>query len=227
MGIGTLEEARLIAAGKGGTAAGAGRSGTAAEGRTTSRKGKERATEQEARRLLDLAETQPGTARPRRDARLPDTGAGPGAATPNNPAYTLGRFMRTNGLESDDPERATLESERNEQIRETAVDTLFPDGLREEQMHESAGEQATEEMTGRDDFARDILTNVLLILRQGLQVAGKDENYVDYREGDVIRALAHGGRVNIRIRPPHGGEPRVSCSTSSVSPQEAPGVSTR
>ncbi|CAM5266189.1 hypothetical protein SALBM311S_01002 [Streptomyces alboniger] len=61
-------------------------------------------------------------------------------------------------------------------------------------------------MKGRDDFARNILTNVLLILRHGLQVAGKDGNYVDYKDGDVIRALAHGGRVNIRIPALRKGE---------------------
>jgi hypothetical protein len=205
VGIGTLDEARQIAAGKSGTA-GAGQSGTAGADRTTSRKGKEKALPAAQADYSNWLKLSPGRRILAATLAFQTQAPGPGAATPNNPAYTLGRFMRTNELESADPERETLESERNEQIRETAVDTLFPDGLRAEQLHESAGDHATEEITGRDAHARDILTNVLLILRHGLQVAGKDENYVDYREGDVIRALAHGGRVHIRIPALRKGE---------------------
>ncbi|MFI1728876.1 DUF4157 domain-containing protein [Streptomyces acidicola] len=205
VGIGTLEEARRIAAGRG---------GTADAGRTASGKGKEKAgkdaqdeaAEQEHADYSTWLKLSPGRRILAATLAFQTQAPAPGASTPNNPAYTLGRFMRTNELGPDDPERETLENERNEQIRQTAVDTLFPDGLREEQKHESAGDHATEEMQGRDAFARDILTNVLLILRHGLQVAGKDDNYVDYKEGDVIRALAHGGRVNIRIPALRKGE---------------------
>ncbi|MCD9875126.1 PE-PGRS family protein [Streptomyces guryensis] len=200
VGIGTLEEARQIAAGK---------SGTADAGRKASAKGKERAGQAEERERADYSawlKLTPGRRILAATLAFQTQAPAPGTATPNNPAYTLGRFMRTNELKTDDPERETLENERNEQIRETAVDTLFPDGLREEQKHESAGDHATEEMQGRDAFARNILTNVLLVLRHGLQVMGKDGNFVDYKEGDVIRALAHGGRVHIRIPALRKGE---------------------
>ncbi|MFF4657350.1 PE-PGRS family protein [Streptomyces sp. NPDC001381] len=130
---------------------------------------------------------------------------GRGDPVPNNPAYTLGRFMRAQGLPPDHPERLALEAERDEQIRETAVDTLFPEGVRDDQRHESAADHATEDMKAKDAFARTILTNVLLVLRHGLQYARKD-GHVDYREGDVVRALAHGGRVNIRVPALRDGE---------------------
>ncbi|GCB46901.1 PE-PGRS family protein [Streptomyces sp. NL15-2K] len=203
VGIGTLAEARLIAEGKG-RMAGAGKS--------ASGKGKAgedaqaEAAEQEQVGYSSWLKLSPGRRILAATLAFQTQAPVAGASTPINPAYTLGRFMRTNQLGPDDPERQTLENERNKQIRETAVDTLFPEGVREERKHESAGEHATGEMKGRDDFARNILTNVLLILRHGLQVAGKDDNYVDYKEGDVIRALAHGGRVNIRIPALRKGE---------------------
>ncbi|MFE4537999.1 DUF4157 domain-containing protein [Streptomyces scopuliridis] len=203
VGIGTLAEGRLIAEGK---------AGMAGAGKKASGKGKggkdaqAEAAERERADYSTWLKLSPGRRILAATLAFQTQAPAPGASTPSNPAYTLGRFMRTNELGPDDPERETLENERDEQIRETAVDTLFPDGLREEQKHESAGEHATKEMKGRDDFARSILTNVLLILRHGLQVAGKDDNYVDYKEGDVIRALAHGGRVNIRIPALRKGE---------------------
>jgi len=210
VGIGTLAEGRLIAEGKGRMAA-AGKSTSGKDKGGTDKGGKDAQAEAAERERADYSawlKLSPGrrvlAATLAFQTQAPVQGAG--ASTPSNPAYTLGRFMRTNELGPDDPERETLTNERDEQIRETAVDTLFPDGLREEQKHESAGEHATKEMKGRDDFARNILTNVLLILRHGLQVAGKDGNYVDYKDGDVIRALAHGGRVNIRIPALRKGE---------------------
>ncbi|MER5214905.1 DUF4157 domain-containing protein [Streptomyces sp. NPDC002838] len=203
VGIGTLAEGRLIAAGKGKMAA----AGKSASGK--GKGGKDAQAEAAERERADYStwlKLSPGRRILAATLAFQTQAPVEGASTPINPAYTLGRFMRTNQLEPDDPERETLENERDAQIRETAVDTLFPDGLREEQKHESAGEHATKEMKGRDAFARNILTNVLLILRHGLQVAGKDGDYVDYKEGDVIRALAHGGRVNIRIPALREGE---------------------
>ena len=48
--------------------------------------------------------------------------------------------------------------------------------------------------------ANTILTRIFLILQNGLKVYDdKAADHVDYVEGDVARALAHGGRVNIRI----------------------------
>ncbi|MER6154071.1 PE-PGRS family protein [Streptomyces sp. NPDC001868] len=210
VGIGTLAEGRLIAEGKG---------RAADSGKSSSRKGKGKdlggndaqaeVSERERADYSAWLKLSPGRRVLAATLAFQAQTPVPGASTPTNPAYTLGRFMRTNEQGPDDPERKTLENERDEQIRETAVDTLFPEGLREEQKHESVGDGATKEvkeLKGQDDFARNILTNVLLILRHGLQVAGKDGNYVDYKDGDVIRALAHGGRVNIRIPALREGE---------------------
>ncbi|WP_405606764.1 PE-PGRS family protein [Streptomyces sp. NBC_00076] len=206
VGIGTLAEGRLIAEGKG-RMAGAGNNASGKNNGGKDKGGKDaQAAERERADYSAWLKLSPGRRVLAATLAFQTQAPVRGASTPSNPAYTLGRFMRTNELGPDDPERATLESERDEQIRETAVDTLFPDGLREEQKHESAGDHATKEMKGRDDFARNILTNVLLILRHGLQVAGKDGTYVDYKDGDVIRALAHGGRVNIRIPALRKGE---------------------
>ncbi|WP_254399617.1 PE-PGRS family protein [Streptomyces sp. AC602_WCS936] len=128
-----------------------------------------------------------------------------GARIPDNPAYTLGRFMNSQSMGTDDPERRKLEAERDEQIRETAVDTLFPEGVSKDHKH-SDGESPEAEMKERDAFARTILTNLLLVLQNGLQVGGTDGRHLDYKDGDVIRALAHGGRVNIRIPALSSGE---------------------
>ncbi|WP_305783854.1 eCIS core domain-containing protein [Symbioplanes lichenis] len=113
----------------------------------------------------------------------------PGQRAPINPAYTLGRFMTTQGLKPGDEGRAPLEQERDAQIRDTAVDTLYPP--------ESAGAVPDAART-KAAAANVILTNVLQVLQAGLQVRNDGGGYRNY-EGDVIRALAHGGRVNIRI----------------------------
>ncbi|WP_458078061.1 eCIS core domain-containing protein [Streptomyces sp. EMB26] len=208
VGIGTVEDGKRIAEGKARLLAKE-MGGTASAGKTASGKGKGKdpeAAEQERADYSTWLKLKPGQRILAATLAFQTQAPAGGAPTPINPAYTLGRFMRTNEPNLDGPERARLENERNQQIRETALDTLVPDSLREEQMHPSAGEHVTEDMKGRDDFARNILTNVLLILRQGLQVAGKDKDFADYKDGDIIRALAHGGRVNIRIPALRQGE---------------------
>ncbi|MGW0575948.1 PE-PGRS family protein [Streptomyces sp. NPDC002920] len=196
VGIGTMAEGHKIATGQ---------RGTAAEDTSTG-KGKGKATEQKpdytdwlkltpGRRIL-AATLGFGTQRP--------TG---GAPIPINPAYTLGRFMRTQGLPKNDEERQGLEEERDTQIRETALDSLVPKSVRADQKHPEGDTKPTEQHTSQDAFAREILTNVLIILQEGLKVFDKKKDqHVDYREGDVIRALAHGGRVNIRIPALQSGE---------------------
>ncbi|SFS99328.1 PE-PGRS family protein [Saccharopolyspora flava] len=112
-----------------------------------------------------------------------------------SPAYTLGRTLTANTL--DPSGRAPLDAERDAQIRNAFVDTLHP-----------------AEPTGRSDpaaeakqaNAQQLLTRVFLILQNGLKIRpGPGQEHIDYRDGDVARALAHGGRVNIRI-PPLSGE---------------------
>ncbi|MFE5111319.1 PE-PGRS family protein [Streptomyces sp. NPDC056663] len=131
-----------------------------------------------------------------------------GEHTPSSPDYTLGRFMLTQAPGTSPDERALLEDERNRQIRETAINTLHPAGMAPEHRHpdkiptEAAptGKGTVPDHAAKDVRARDMLTKVLLILRHGLKLydpqAGK--HVADF-EPDVIRALAHGGRVNIRI----------------------------
>jgi hypothetical protein len=61
----------------------------------------------------------------------------------------------------------------------------------------------------KDTKARDVFTSVLLLLQHGLKTydpGAEVAAHVDYREGDVVRALAHGGRVNIRIPALRAGE---------------------
>ncbi|MGV4928202.1 PE-PGRS family protein [Streptomyces sp. BHT-5-2] len=118
--------------------------------------------------------------------RRPDEG-GP---TPTSPAYTLGRHLALRGGSLPDDARRSAEEERDRQIHGTFVDTLDtrtallpddPDAWR------------------KDARARTILTHVFLILQNGLKVYKEGAGHIDFREGDVARALAHGGRVNIRI----------------------------
>ncbi|MER5554408.1 DUF4157 domain-containing protein [Streptomyces sp. NPDC002793] len=127
-----------------------------------------------------------------------------GQETPNSPAYTLGRFMRTKAPGTSPEEKQDLENERDQQIRVTAIDTLHPAGIAPGRLHPTTtagnGDSTTPDNKAKDARAREMLTKVLLILQNGLKLydpkAG--EHAADY-EKDVIRALAHGGRVNIRI----------------------------
>jgi hypothetical protein len=117
---------------------------------------------------------------------------GYGAESHKSPAYTLGRTLRLHNPEGLAPEEiAAFTDERDRQIRDAFVDTLVPQQPPE-------GEEDTQATAGKVDRARDILTRVFLILQNGLKVY-REGKHVDYRDGDVARALAHGGRVNIRI----------------------------
>ncbi|MEU1376043.1 PE-PGRS family protein [Streptomyces triculaminicus] len=113
-----------------------------------------------------------------------------GRPTPTSPAYTLGRHLalRGDGLSGD--ERRSAEGERDRQIHGAFVDTLVPPAA-----------PVPDDLNAlrKDARARTILTHVFLILRNGLKVYKEGAGHIDFREGDVARALAHGGRVNIRI----------------------------
>ncbi|WNI30192.1 PE-PGRS family protein [Streptomyces sp. ITFR-6] len=129
---------------------------------------------------------------------------------PTDPAYTLGRFMLTQTTGTDPKKRKNLEAERNQQIRDTAVDTLHPEGIAPERMHDGSvpaegtpvdkdGKKAPDYVE-KDAQGREMLTKILLILRHGLQLYDpKQSKHVKDHEQDVIRALSHGGRVNVRI----------------------------
>lgn len=112
-----------------------------------------------------------------------------GQPTPTSPAYTLGRHLALRGSLPDDA-RKSAEEERDRQIHGTFVDTLDP---------RAARVPNDPDAWRKDARARTILTHVFLILQNGLKVYKEGADHIDFREGDVARALAHGGRVNIRI----------------------------
>lgn len=142
--------------------------------------------------------------------KRPDIVSDPAVRAPTDPAYTLGRFMLTQTLGTDPQKRESLETERNQQIRDTAVDTLHPEGIAPERMHDGSvpaegtpvgkhGKKAPDYVE-KDAQGREMLTKILLILRHGLQLYDpKQGKHVKDHEQDVIRALSHGGRVNVRI----------------------------
>ncbi|GGS21889.1 hypothetical protein GCM10010269_70900 [Streptomyces humidus] len=135
-----------------------------------------------------------------------------GRTTPISPDYTLGRFMLTQAPGTAPEEKKDLERERDQQIRDTAVDTLHPAGIAPERLHpgglpeagpttaKGKGTSTASDFVAKDARAREMLTKVLLILQHGLKLYDpKAGAHVADYEKDVIRALAHGGRVNIRI----------------------------
>ncbi|MFJ5849610.1 PE-PGRS family protein [Streptomyces sp. NPDC092903] len=142
--------------------------------------------------------------------KRPDIQSDLSGRAPTDPAYTLGRFMLTQTPGTDPQKRKDLETERDQQIRDTAVDTLHPEGIAPERMHDGSvpaegtpvgkdGKKAPDYVE-KDAQGREMLTKILLILRHGLQLYAPEKNrHVADHEQDVIRALSHGGRVNVRI----------------------------
>uniref|UniRef100_A0AAU2VR24 PE-PGRS family protein n=1 Tax=Streptomyces sp. NBC_00008 TaxID=2903610 RepID=A0AAU2VR24_9ACTN len=143
--------------------------------------------------------------------KRPDIVSDPSVRAPTDPAYTLGRFMLTQTPGIDPQKRENLETERNQQIRDTAVDTLNPEGIAPERLHDDAvpaegtpvgkdGKKKAPDYAAKDAQGREMLTKILLILRHGLQLYDPEKGeHVKDHEQDVIRALSHGGRVNVRI----------------------------
>jgi hypothetical protein len=126
------------------------------------------------------------------------------------PAYTLGRAMaiQTGGLAPQAQQQA--EQERDETIRNAFVSTLLPQTLEEELEARGRADDPDAAVSAHAN-AQHILTRVLLILHAGLQVYDKNAGgHVDYKQGDVVRALAHGGRVNIRIPALTGNEDKYA-----------------
>ena len=124
-----------------------------------------------------------------------------GANDPNPPpSYTLGRAMaiQTGGLDAQ--AKAQIEKERDEQIRDAFVNTLMPVGKNERAAVRAKAGGDAEAMIAHHAQAQHILARILMILQVGLQVYDpRQATHVDFKTGDVVRALAHGGRVNIRI----------------------------
>jgi hypothetical protein len=119
------------------------------------------------------------------------------------PSYTLGRAMsiQTGGLTGplNPGAKAQAESERDAQIRDAFVNTLMPVGANElANLNQAWIDQQA--VLAANAQAQQVLARILLILQVGLQIYDPAVGaHVDYKTGDVVRALAHGGRVNIRI----------------------------
>jgi hypothetical protein len=120
------------------------------------------------------------------------------------PSYTLGRAMaiqtgdHTGRLDAQ--AKAQAEAERDAHIRDAFVNTLLPVGRNEiDEVRATAG-NAADDMIAANAQAQHILARILVLLHAGLQIYDPTQRtHVDYDTGDVVRALAHGGRVNIRI----------------------------
>lgn len=116
-----------------------------------------------------------------------------------SPAYTRGlrKQIETDGTLSEDQKEAKKQ-ERDGYIRNAFVNTLkertLPDRVN------NLNDEQRREMEQKSARASEILTKIFLILQSGLKIYDQEQRiHIDYREGDVARALAHGGRVNIRI----------------------------
>ncbi|MGR3931648.1 PE-PGRS family protein [Streptomyces sp. BRA346] len=134
-----------------------------------------------------------------------------GEPIPDAPDYTLGRFFNIKGRNLSEDDKQALKDERDQQIRDTAVATLHPAGLPASALHADANKPHVTQHQAKADKARDVFTNVLLVLQHGLKIYDKEQKqHIDYRDGDVVRALAHGGRVHIRIPALRNGESAAS-----------------
>lgn len=109
-----------------------------------------------------------------------------------SPAYVLGRSLRLRhpaGLSEDEVERLT--TEQNTQIRSAFVKTFTSNTP-------PAGSKQSDVISVRR--AQEVLGRIFLLMQNGLKTYNKEQDaHLDYTEGDVARALAHGGRVNVRI----------------------------
>jgi len=120
------------------------------------------------------------------------------------PSFTLGRAMaiQTGGLTGPlgNAAKAQAEAERDRHIRDAFVNMLMPVGAAElHTLHNTWGVDVNAVMAANAQ-AQQILARILLILQAGLQVHDQGQaTHVDFKTGDVVRALAHGRRVNIRI----------------------------
>ncbi|GAB2677970.1 hypothetical protein GCM10027271_43660 [Saccharopolyspora gloriosae] len=120
--------------------------------------------------------------------------------THKSPAYTLGRHLDLRGGAVAEDERGRVEGERDAQIRDAFVNTLDPPGLAADQIDDQAA------VVNANANANAILARVFLILQNGLQLYEKSGAHLNLTNKDVARALAHGGRVNIRIPALQGDE---------------------
>jgi hypothetical protein len=123
---------------------------------------------------------------------------------PETPAYSLGRHYQ---LRSEDViERVEAELDRDSQVRSMFRQTMTPyenTTDTEYAIRHGATPQMSKDpkqVVKQNNQAIDILERIFLLLQAGLQVYDSDlEDHVDLEGVDVCRALAHGGRINVRI----------------------------
>jgi hypothetical protein len=120
------------------------------------------------------------------------------------PSYTLGRAMAIQTGDHtgvlNDQAKQQAKKERDDHIRNAFVNTLMPVGPKELLEVQLNAPNEANEMIAANAEAQQILARILLLLQVGLQVYDPTTaQHIDYKTGDVVRALAHGGRVNIRI----------------------------
>jgi hypothetical protein len=110
------------------------------------------------------------------------------------PPYTLGQqlAMRSGTLSGEQQEEA-------EESRDAAIRGAFANMLMSDPERQTSDREWNHQIE-HNSAANAIVTKIFFILQVGLQVYDKQQSvHIDYEEGDVARALAHGGRVNIRI----------------------------
>ncbi|MGC5033638.1 hypothetical protein [Micromonospora sp. DT229] len=123
----------------------------------------------------------------------------------DTPAYVLARGIKMRSAPEGDPLREELEAELTTDVRDTFAATLAAQDLQEGTAALSA--QQIEEFNRKNQQANTLLRRLFVIIQQGLEVAGAEgKNSADRQwrrhTGAVARALAHGGRVNVRVEIP-------------------------
>ncbi|GAA3733003.1 hypothetical protein GCM10022225_13900 [Plantactinospora mayteni] len=137
---------------------------------------------------------------------------GPDAArVRDSPAYVLARGIQMHSLPKEHPLLQELEAELNVDVRDKFAATLASNQLRADQDGaEGLSPEQIDAYNKKNQQANTLLRRLFVIIQQGLEVAGAEGKYSadrDWRRhtGNVARALAHGGRVNVRVEIPHHG----------------------
>ncbi|WP_431729085.1 hypothetical protein [Verrucosispora sp. TAA-831] len=126
----------------------------------------------------------------------------------DTPAYVLARGIMMRSAPEGDPLREELEAELTTDVRDTFAATLAAQDLQAGQEGtEALSAPQIEEFNRKNQRANTLLRRLFVIIQQGLEVAGAEgKNSADRQwrrhTGAVARALAHGGRVNVRVEIP-------------------------
>ncbi|WP_432049777.1 hypothetical protein [Verrucosispora sp. NA02020] len=126
----------------------------------------------------------------------------------DTPAYVLARGIMMRSAPEGDPLRAELEAELTTDVRDTFAATLAAQDLQAgQESTEGLSAQQIEAFNRKNQQANTLLRRLFVIIQQGLEVAGAEGKYSADRQwrhhtGAVARALAHGGRVDVRLSIP-------------------------